>query len=85
MEEEEEERQNPIGQESEDDNCGKLNLKIGCSWFVRVISERRMGTCMHWNAKRWMFGSTTVLVLLWLWLALAPVTQVLAGSKYWRT
>lgn len=50
---EEVERQNPIGRESEDDNCEKLSLKIGCSLFVRVISRRRMGTwsCMHWNAK----------------------------------
>lgn len=53
---EEGERQNPIGQESEGDNCEKLNLKIGCSWFVRVNSKRRMGTCMHWNAKRWTVG-----------------------------
>lgn len=41
--EEEEERQNPIGRESEGDNCEKLSLKVGCSLFVRVISERRIG------------------------------------------
>lgn len=38
---EEVERQSLIGRESEDDNCGKLNLKIDCSWFVRAFSRRK--------------------------------------------